>query len=175
MLALLTLLTMMGLFLYLIIYKFVHPERAMDKEPPTEEPSAATNESKYKSDKNEEEESTVEAGQTTLTAKDERFKQLLYTLMEEHIEEPGFAVEEFAACANLKRTQFYTKVKRVTGMSPIELLRKAHLQHAAHLLMDTDMNIDEVRQRCGFSNSTTFYNYFKEEYGMTPRQYRNRK
>ena len=175
MLALLTLLTMMGLFLYLIIYKFVHPERAMDKEPPTEEPSAATNETKNKSDKNEEEESTVEAGQTTLTAKDERFKQLLYTLMEEHIEEPGFAVEEFAACANLKRTQFYTKVKRVTGMSPIELLRKAHLQHAAKLLIETDLNIEEVKERCGFSNSTTFYNYFKQEYGMTPRQYRNRK
>ena len=38
--------------------------------------------------------------------------------------------------------------------------------HSDHL------NIDEVRERCGFSNSTTFYGYFKQEYGMTPRQYR---
>ena len=111
--------------------------------------------------------------QVQLTAKDERFKRLLEDLLELHIEEPDFGVEEFAACANLKRTQFYTKVKRITGLSPIELLRKAHLEHAARLLKETDLNIDEVRERCGFSNSTTFYNYFKQQYGMTPRQYRN--
>lgn len=168
MLALLTLLAMMGLFLYLIIYKFVHPERAIERNQSTEEPLSFINETKKK----EEEESTEETEQTILTAKEQRFKQLLYSLMEEHIEEPGFAVEEFAACANLKRTQFYTKVKRVTGLTPIELLRKAHLDHAAKLLIETDLNIDEVRERCGFSNSTTFYGYFKQEYGMTPRQYR---
>lgn len=172
MMALLTLLAMMGLFLYLIIYKFVHPERAVERKLSTEGPHSTTIGTKGGNNTEEEAESTEETGQTTLTAKDQRFKQLLYTLMEEHIEEPGFAVEEFAACANLKRTQFYTKVKRITGLTPIELLRKAHLEHAAKLLIETDLNIDEIRERCGFSNSTTFYGYFKQQYGMTPRQYR---
>ena len=107
-----------------------------------------------------------------LTAKDQRFKELLDNLLAEHIEDADFTVEAFAACVNLKRTQFYTKVKQVTGISPIELLRKAHMEHAAKLLRDTDMNIDDVRIRCGFSNSTTFYNYFKQHFGQTPRQYR---
>lgn len=172
MLALLTLFAMMGLFLYLIIYKVVHPERATDKKQSAEYPSSEILGAKSESHKKEGAESTEEKGETALTAKDQRFKQLLFTLMEEHIEEPGFAVEEFAACANLKRTQFYTKVKRITGLTPIELLRKAHLEHAAKLLIETDLNIDEVRERCGFSNSTTFYGYFKQQYGMTPRQYR---
>jgi AraC-like DNA-binding protein len=92
--------------------------------------------------------------------------------MEEHIEDPNFNVEVFAACANFKRTQFYTKVKQVTGISPVELLRKAHMEHAAKLLKETDLNIDDIRMRCGFSNSTTFYNYFKQHFGQTPRQYR---
>ena len=40
------------------------------------------------------------------------------------------------------------------------------------VLIETDLNIDEIRERCGFSNSTAFYNYFKQQYGVTPRQYR---
>ena len=107
-----------------------------------------------------------------LTTKDQRFIELLDKLMEEHIEDPNFNVEVFAACANFKRTQFYTKVKQVTGISPVELLRKAHMEHAAKLLKETDLNIDDIRMRCGFSNSTTFYNYFKQHFGQTPRQYR---
>ncbi|MBR4845662.1 MAG: helix-turn-helix domain-containing protein [Bacteroidaceae bacterium] len=107
-----------------------------------------------------------------LTTKDQRFIELLDKLMAEHIEDPEFNVEAFAACANFKRTQFYTKVKQVTGISPVELLRKAHMEHAAKLLKNTDLNIDDIRIRCGFSNSTTFYNYFKQHFGQTPRQYR---
>lgn len=164
----------MGLFLYLIVYKFIHPERAVNERQqtvatfqqqevlPAEEPQ-----------KQQSLQPQQQPQQVQLTAKEERFKRLLEDLLELHIEETDFGVEEFAACANLKRTQFYTKVKRITGLSPIELLRKAHLEHAARLLKETDLNIDEVRERCGFSNSTTFYNYFKQQYGMTPRQYRN--
>ena len=166
----------MGLFLYLIVHRFIHPERATNDERQTEQSSTPSTETLPNTAEQSafvSEESSPKAEQPPLTAKDERFKQQLEKILEEHIEDSDFGVEEFAACVNLKRTQFYTKVKRITGLSPIELLRKAHLEHAAHLLKETDLNIDEVRERCGFSNSTTFYNYFKQQYGMTPRQYRN--
>lgn len=159
----LTLVAAMGIFLYLIIYRFIHPERAETAPVPQEAPPT----------QQKEDITPEEPEQPQLTPRDERFRQLLEETMKQHIEDPTFGVEEFAASTNLKRTQFYTKVKRITGMSPIELLRKAHLQHAARLLLETDLTIDEVRERCGFSNSTTFYNYFKQQFGMTPRQYRN--
>ena len=197
MLSMLVLFLAIGLFLYLIVHRFIHPEQVGGDEPlhsllPSAEQEGATPQevlTSIQSQQGASEQASVESSGTAqeeaeskesenhpqLTAKDERFRQLLEALMEEHIEDPEFNVEEFAACANLKRTQFYTKVKRVTGLSPIELLRKAHLQHAARLLLDTDLNIDEVRERCGFTNSTTFYSYFKQQYGMTPRQYRQQK
>ena len=163
MLAVLVLFVLMALFLYLIIYRFIHPD-IIDKNTislPT--PTTA--------DKQEgPEESPINT--SVLSAKDQRFKELLDNLLAEHIEDTNFTVEAFATSVGLKRTQFYTKVKQVTGMSPIELLRKAHLDYAAKLLIETDMNIDEIRERCGFSNSTTFYNYFKQQFGKTPRQYR---
>ena len=171
MLAILALFGVMGLVLYLIMYHMVRPNMAMASKEETSTP-ISTN-----ADITTQEEVVVVAQDETpappaLTAKDQRFKELLDNLLAEHIEDADFTVEAFAACVNLKRTQFYTKVKQVTGITPIELLRKAHMEHAAKLLRDTDMNIDDVRIRCGFSNSTTFYNYFKQHFGQTPRQYR---
>ena len=93
-------------------------------------------------------------------------------MLAEQIKDTNFTFEAFTTSVGLKRTQFYTKVKQVTNISPIELLRKAHMEHAATLLRDNDMNIDDIRIRCGFSSSTTFYNYFKQHFGQTPHQYR---
>ena len=171
MLAILALFGVMGLVLYLIMYRMVRPNMTMTIKEETSTPTSTN------TDIITQEEEVVVAEEETpaspaLTAKEQRFKELLDNLLAEHIEDADFTVEAFAACVNLKRTQFYTKVKQVTGISPIELLRKAHMEHAAKLLRDTDMNIDDIRIRCGFSNSTTFYNYFKQHFGQTPRQYR---
>lgn len=210
-LAVLVIFAAMGLFLYLIVHHFIHPERVASEEQlpavlpsvrledkagevsqgtqlqdfQTQEVQSQSAQLQEASQQDASEQTPDAVPENTLqepvppkaehklTAKDERFRLLLESLMEEHIEDPDFNVEEFAACVNLKRTQFYTKVKRITGLSPNELLRKAHLEHAARLLSETDLNIDEVRVRCGFTNSTAFYNYFKQQYGMTPRQYRS--
>lgn len=174
-LAVLAVFVAMGLFLYLIVHRFIHPERVAEDIPQEEDASSDVRQQPFAPEETDTDIRPSAPEPVALTAKDERFRQLLEKLMEEHIEDPDFTVETFAAYAALKRTQFYSKVKRITGMSPIELLRKAHLEHAARLLMETDLNIDEVRERCGFSNSTSFYSYFKQQYGMTPRQYRQQK
>lgn len=190
-LAVLLFVVIMGVFLYLIIYKFVlrgtgdEQQTTNDECQVTEEKEQTTSEeeqitSEEKQATGEEEQTTGEVKQTVndkaaapaLTAKSERFKERLETVLADHIGDPTFTTEEFAALMNLKRTQFYTRVKAATGLSPVELIRKKHLEQAARLLLETDLNIDEVRERCGFSNSTSFYNYFRQQYGMTPRQYR---
>lgn len=192
----------MGLFLYFIVHQFIHPERATsgkgqassgeqqtssnkgqapnnEQKEPSNEQQALSNEPQPISHNpqtmrsvttDEIEKSTV----PTLTAKEVRFKQQLEATLAEHIEDTDFTTEQFATLMGLKRTQFYNRVKHITGLSPIELTRKARLEHAAHLLIESDLNIDEVRERCGFTNSTNFYNYFKQHFGMTPRQYRQK-
>lgn len=169
-LVVLLIVTIMGMFLYLIIYRFILQGSNNDLQVTSEE-SQTMNVEKQGSDKAKQNVDN-EAAALTLTAKDERFKERLEAVLAEHIGNPTFTTEEFAALMNLKRTQFYTRVKRVTGLSPVELIRQGHLKQAARMLLETDLNIDEVRERCGFSNSTNFYNYFRQQYGMTPRQYR---
>lgn len=40
------------------------------------------------------------------------------------------------------------------------------------LLLSTDMNITDISEACGFSDSKYYYNVFKEWYHCTPRQFR---
>ena len=111
-------------------------------------------------------------GEKPLSPRDRRFLDRLEEVMAQHVEDPDFNVETFGEAMQLGRTQFYTKVKRVAGVSPVGFIRRVRLDHAASLLRDTDLTVDEVRQRCCFTNSTAFYSYFKKQFGQTPFQFR---
>ena len=48
------------------------------------------------------------------------------------------------------------------------------LNTAKQLLDDTKMSITDISYHCGFSSNAYFGKIFREKYGMTPLQYRNR-
>ena len=41
------------------------------------------------------------------------------------------------------------------------------------MLEETAVSIDEVAQECGFGSRNAFYKLFREQLGMTPKDYRN--
>ena len=53
-----------------------------------------------------------------------------------------------------------------------KLVAKKRLACAATQLVETDSSVEAICHSVGFSNKTFFYKKFKEEYGMTPVQYR---
>lgn len=64
--------------------------------------------------------------------------------------------------------QLYRKVKALTGLSPVELLRKSRLNKADQLLRSTGMNISEVAYTVGFTSPSYFSKCFKDEFGIQP-------
>ena len=66
-------------------------------------------------------------------------------------------------------------VKRRTGMSLLKYGRNFTLKESARLLAYTDMNISDIMRRLGFTNRSHFYTIFKEKYGLTPNEYRQKK
>ena len=65
-------------------------------------------------------------------------------------------------------------IKRHSGMTLVELGQSICLTEAAKLLTETDKNISEIVHELNYTNRTYFYRIFKEKYGMTPREYRNK-
>ena len=73
----------------------------------------------------------------------------------------------------MSRVQLYRKVKSLTGMTPVELLRKARLSRGKQLLESTDRSISEIAYDVGFTAPSYFAKCFKDEFGMKPGDVRN--
>lgn len=62
--------------------------------------------------------------------------------------------------------------KELTGYSPKQYLTLVRLKHAAILIHDTTMPIQEIAAFCGFSDINNFCKQFKREYQCTPTAFR---
>ena len=80
--------------------------------------------------------------------------------------------EELASVLNYDAHYLNRIVNQSIGMSLLEYGRFFLLREAARLLIQTDDNISSVMDQLGVSNRSFFYRIFKEQYGLTPNEYR---
>ena len=64
--------------------------------------------------------------------------------------------------------------KAMTGHSPKQYLMLLRLKHAAGLLQDTHMSVQEAAAESGFSDLSNFCKQFKNEYGCSPGLFREK-
>lgn len=77
-------------------------------------------------------------------------------------------VEELSAEMGMSRVQLYRKVKALTGISPVELIRITRLKRAEHLLQQGGKTVSEVAYEVGFSSPSYFSKCFKDYFGRLP-------
>ena len=118
---------------------------------------------------------TKDAGQPTDSAettssetKENTFIQKFRQFVEENMSDSGLNVETIGAELGLSRVQLYRKVKALTGVSPVELVRTVRLQRGRELLQTTDKTVSEVAYEVGFSAPSYFTKCFKDEFGVSP-------
>lgn len=85
-----------------------------------------------------------------------------------------FSVEDLARNLRISRVQLYKKITSYTGKTPVEFIRQVRLHHAAELLKWQKKSIYDIAKSSGFSNVDYFEQYFKEEFGASPEEYRLR-
>lgn len=78
-----------------------------------------------------------------------------------------------AQLANLEKTYFSKQFKLLTGFGFHEYLTQIRLQHAERLLLESDLPMNAIAERCGFSNSHHFSDVFRRRKGVAPSVYRN--
>lgn len=84
-------------------------------------------------------------------------------------------IETLASSLGFERTQFYRKIKAITGLSPVELIRSLRLRKAQELIKSTERTMSEIAYEVGFSNPAYFTKCYREAFGQTPTETRNRK
>jgi AraC-like DNA-binding protein len=106
-----------------------------------------------------------------VTSAEERFLKRACEIIDAHIDDAQFSVEQLAQEIGMSKAQLLRKVRAVTGAAPRDLIRSHRLQRAAHLLASGYGNVTEVAYAVGMESLSTFAKRFREQYGVAPSEY----
>lgn len=112
------------------------------------------------------------SGDTIITSRsDKMFLEKMNNIMQQHIDDPDFTMDQLAQQMNMGRTKFYGKAKELTGLSPNKYLLAERMKLAGELLYTGEYTVSEVCYKVGIQDLSYFNKCFKAAYGMTPSKY----
>ena len=94
--------------------------------------------------------------------------------IEEHFNE-SFDIDIPARLCHMGRTAFFKQFKRATGVTPIAYKHSVMIQHAIDLLRDTELTVEEISEKTGFSSANYFRTVFCKLTDKTPKELRKNK
>jgi signal transduction histidine kinase/ligand-binding sensor domain-containing protein/DNA-binding NarL/FixJ family response regulator len=106
-----------------------------------------------------------------ITSRDQEFIDKLVKYIETNFMDQDLSISSLVDFSCVSRTVFYNKVKSLTGLSPIELMRQIKLKIAAQMLLN-GYNVNEAAINIGFNDTRYFSKQFKELFGETPSNYK---
>ncbi|VGO16452.1 Alkaline phosphatase synthesis transcriptional regulatory protein PhoP [Pontiella desulfatans] len=95
-------------------------------------------------------------------------------LILQHIDDSAFGVEELAQTMNLNSRTLQRKLKVLTDQTPREFIRSIRMREAHLLLRTGELSISEVAFQVGYREPTHFSRSFKQVFGISPSQLRDR-
>lgn len=119
-------------------------------------------------------ESSSKTTSEDLTSSEPAEQELLQkarTLIEQHLSDSSYGVEQLAADLCMERTGLYKKIVALTGDKPVNFIKNIRLKQAATLLRDGRLSINEIALQTGFSSPSYFTKCFKSHFGVKPSEY----
>ena len=101
-------------------------------------------------------------------SQDTIFAETLNEVIRKNMGNPNLKMDELGESVGLSRVQLYRKVKSITGLTPVELLRQMRLQQGYVLLTTTTKTVNEIAYEVGFGTPGYFSKCFKQQYGKYP-------
>jgi YesN/AraC family two-component response regulator len=99
---------------------------------------------------------------------EEQFMSKVMEVIENHLSEEEFSIEQFGKEVGMSRMQLHRKLKALTGKSASNYLRAVRLNKAKQMIEEEKGNISEIAYSVGFSSPQYFTRCFKEEFGFPP-------
>ncbi len=96
-------------------------------------------------------------------------------VINENIANADFNVDKLCKEAGISRTHLHRKLKEIIGIGASDFLRNLRLDQAARLIIEHQVNISEVAYHVGFTNRAHFSTVFKKRFGVTPKEYVEKK
>ena len=107
-----------------------------------------------------------------LAKKDLQFIERIHSIIEENLNNKDFNIDTIAETIGLSRSAFFKKLKSLSGLAPVDLVREIRLDKAEKLVVSTDKSASEIAYEVGFKEASYFGKCFKKKFGKTPLEYR---
>jgi len=106
-----------------------------------------------------------------LQEKDFQFLEKIHQVIEENLDNSDFNIDSIADTLGISRSAFFKKLKSLTGLAPVDMIKDYRLQKSLELLKNTDLSVSEIAFEVGFREAGYFGKCFRKKYGQTPTEY----
>ncbi|MFR9652020.1 MAG: ATP-binding protein, partial [Rikenellaceae bacterium] len=103
---------------------------------------------------------------------DAQFLEKLHEYIKENMHNSEFIVNDVCEYMGMSRLVLNKKLKALTNITAVVLIRRLRLQRAAELLRTSRYNVSDVTFDVGFNDLKYFREIFKKEYGVLPQEYK---
>lgn len=93
--------------------------------------------------------------------------------LNQRLDQP-WAMAELAAYCNTSPRTLLRRFQDAIGMSPVRYTQQLRVERAKALLESTQLSLEDITQRCGYADVSTFSKVFKQWVQSTPRDHRLR-
>lgn len=91
--------------------------------------------------------------------------------IESHLDSEEMNIGYLADYTHMSQSTFYRKIKSLTGLNPVEFIRKIKMKHAVNMLADKNLTISEIAFKTGYNGLSSFRKAFKTEFDISPSEY----
>lgn len=116
----------------------------------------------------------IEPSEVCVTSLDEQLLLKVLNTVDDNIANESYSVEQLSKEVGLSRAHLYKKLLALTGKTPVQFIRIMRLKRAADLLKSSQLTVTEVAYKVGYSGSRYFSKHFKEEFKISPSEYKTR-
>lgn len=104
-----------------------------------------------------------------ITKVNDHIQDVLKFIHENHMNK--ITVDDMAKVSGYSKSHFKKVFQNHTHMSPYKYLTNVRLEQAKTMLESKVFSLDEIAEKCGFSNEFYFSNAFKREVGCSPTKF----
>lgn len=115
------------------------------------------------------------SSKSSINKADEEFLKKMTDLIIGHIDQPEFNVEQLASAMCMSRSSLHRKIKDVSNLTPVDFIRLVRLKKAAELIRQNHYRVAEVCEMVGISSPSYFIKLFHRQFGMTPKEFADKK
>ncbi|QGQ94450.1 AraC family transcriptional regulator [Paenibacillus psychroresistens] len=83
------------------------------------------------------------------------------------------SLEEIAQAVGLSKFHFTRSFSKTTGLTPIEYLTKIRMEKSIEYLRQTQLTMDEIARKLGYSNGSYYSKVFHKWVGFPPGEFRS--